>query len=283
MSYTLIDFFNGFQSLKRRKRFSAGTQSTYFAILAEFNSAYFPESISISTRDLQQLAGLKSVSSAHECRNVLKNNNLIDFKTKNCTTVYRLLTEHLPNKNGLGAEHQPNANRTAGGLFNIPACEDSRLKTETEDERRARAHEQTDAGGIETPKVARKREESGNVTTSDDPSPHALPNPLKSPEKENDIFKVWQEEVPDVYLNARQRYELAEIAEENFEKAKEAIMRMSDTRQYKSFEAFKEKIEEMGVKTKKKKTALKGGERNGRKRYDEEEQDPREKWEYSNR
>lgn len=120
MSFTLIDFFNGFQSLKAKRRFLATTQSTYFAILAKFNLAKYPATLDYSTRDLQIDAGLKSVSTAHECRNVLKNNKLIDFKTERGTTVYRLLTEHLPNKNTLSAEQQPNAKRTAEGRLNSP-------------------------------------------------------------------------------------------------------------------------------------------------------------------
>lgn len=120
MSFTLIDFFNGFQSLKAERRFLATTQSTYFAILAKFNLAKYPATLDISTRDLQIDAGLKSVSTAHECRNVLKNNKLIDFKTERGTTVYRLLTEHLSNKNTLLAEQQPNAKRTAEGRLNLP-------------------------------------------------------------------------------------------------------------------------------------------------------------------
>ena len=113
MSFTLIDHFNGFQTLKQGKRFSAGVQSTYFALLAEFNRQRFPAELSISTRDLKELAGLKSVATAHECRNVLKNNKLIEFETKTSITVYRLLTEHLPNVSRTSAERQPN---TYGGF-----------------------------------------------------------------------------------------------------------------------------------------------------------------------
>lgn len=130
MSFTLIDHFNGFQSLKQGKRFSAGVQSTYFALLAEFNRQRFPAELSLSTRDLKELAGLKSVATAHECRNVLKNNKLIDFETRAGITVYRLLTDHLPKSNRMVAEHQPNGNRTLQAGFNVHACGDLRPKTE---------------------------------------------------------------------------------------------------------------------------------------------------------
>ena len=113
MSYTLIDYFNGFQNLKRVKRFSAGVQSAYYAILAEFNLRHFPATLELSTRDLKELAGLKSVATAHEARNVLKNSRLIDFwSIQGGTTVYELATEHLPNTNRTVTEQLPNSYRT---------------------------------------------------------------------------------------------------------------------------------------------------------------------------
>lgn len=269
MTYTLIDFFNGFQSLKRRKRFSAGAQSTYFAILAEFNSAYFPESISISTRDLQQLAGLKSVSSAHECRNVLKNSNLIDFKTQNCTTVYRLLTEHLPNKNGLGAEHQPNVNRTAGGFFNIPACEDSRLETENS-VRSQSARERGTEKEEETLSNREHAQASETAATIDE------------------VVDYWERTLLGGRMTVEHQSELLiylNDPEKGLEWVKEAMKEASDANSNPhglSFKLLRGVIEKKKTpKPEKKKSALKGGEKNGRKRYEEE--DPREKWEYSNR
>ena len=122
MSFTLIDFLNGFQSLKRIKSFSATTQSVYYSILWEFHSAEFPATLDITTRGLQQLAGVKSVSTTHECRNVLKNHRLIDFKTQNGITTYRLLTEHLPNTDRTLTEHQPNTSRTAESAFGLVSC-----------------------------------------------------------------------------------------------------------------------------------------------------------------
>ena len=120
MGYTLIDYFNAFQNLKRKKRFSAGVQSAYFSILAEFNLQRFPTELELSTRELKELAGLKSVSTAHECRNVLKNNKLVGFETKRGTTIYTLGTEHLPNEIHTSTERQrieiPNANRTPHAL-----------------------------------------------------------------------------------------------------------------------------------------------------------------------
>lgn len=127
MSFTLIDYFNGFQSLKANRHFSAGVQSTYFAILAEFNRQHYPEQVELSTRDLQKLAGLKSVSSTHEARNILKNNKLVDFHTRNNTTVYQLCTEHLPNTYRTAAEHLPN---TSSISFPISSSKEKENKTD---------------------------------------------------------------------------------------------------------------------------------------------------------
>lgn len=108
MGFTLIDYFNGFQALNGSRHFSAGVQATYYAILAEFNRQRYPEQVTLSTRDLQSRAGLKSVSTTHEARNVLKNNRLVDFHTIHGTTVYRLGSEHLQNSDRTTAEHAPN-------------------------------------------------------------------------------------------------------------------------------------------------------------------------------
>lgn len=138
MSYTLIDYFNAFQQLKRKKDFSAGVQSAYFSILAEFNLQRFPAKLYLSTRELKQLAGLKSVSSAQEARNVLKNNHLIDFHTENGTTAYILGTEHLPNTNRTLTEqqvpNQPNTNRTPHALVSTLPVYPQETKTLKQEE-----------------------------------------------------------------------------------------------------------------------------------------------------
>lgn len=105
MGFTLIDFVEGFHFMKARRRFSAGTQACYFAILTEFQLAGLPSELPLSTRELKELAGLKSVSATHEARNILKNNKLVDFKTVEGVTVYRLGTEHLPNTYRTLTEH----------------------------------------------------------------------------------------------------------------------------------------------------------------------------------
>ena len=97
MSFTFADFAVAFRFLRDSAKLSAGVQSCYFVILTEFQLAGFPEELWLSTRNLQEMAGLKSVSATYEARNVLKNHKLIDFKASKSGTVYRLGTEHLPN------------------------------------------------------------------------------------------------------------------------------------------------------------------------------------------
>lgn len=87
------EYYNYFHRLNRKKFFSAGVQSTYFAILSEFTNQNFPPEIELDTRELQLLAGIKSTSAIHEAKNVLKNNRLIDFHTRNKITVFTLCME----------------------------------------------------------------------------------------------------------------------------------------------------------------------------------------------
>lgn len=115
MPYTLIDFTRGFHSLSKELRLSAGVRSLYTALVGEFNEARWPERISFSDRELKTLAGLKSVSTVHEAKLVLKNHNLIDFTTTRGAqgrSEYQLRTEHLPNIKMGSTEHYPNNDRT---------------------------------------------------------------------------------------------------------------------------------------------------------------------------
>lgn len=112
MSYTLEDYFNAFLEVKRFKQFSTGVQAVYFSILGEFYKQHFPTNIALSTRDLQALAGLKSASSTHEAKNVLKNNGLVDFQNRFGTTVYSLGLGRIPNTFRTTTEHLANTSRT---------------------------------------------------------------------------------------------------------------------------------------------------------------------------
>lgn len=97
MAYTLTDYIRGFHKLNRAKCFSSSVQSTFLAIACEFDAQGFPDEIELSTRELQLRSGLKSVSTVHEAKNVLKMNRLIDFRTrkKQRTTFFFLCSGHL--------------------------------------------------------------------------------------------------------------------------------------------------------------------------------------------
>lgn len=140
MSYTLIDYTKAFHSLSKTLKLSASVRSVYAAIIGEANEAHFPERIGISDRELKELAGVKSVASAHEAKNVLKNHHLIDFKrSAKGVTEYWLLSDHLrqPNTYRTEAEQEPNASRTTLITITNPKASDRDVKTL--DERRARA------------------------------------------------------------------------------------------------------------------------------------------------
>ena len=92
--FSFENYFNAFQKLNRQKRFSAGVQSIYFAILAEFDKRGYPAEIELNVQELQSLAGLNSVEATHEAKNVLKNNHLIDFHTRNNIIVFKLDIEN---------------------------------------------------------------------------------------------------------------------------------------------------------------------------------------------
>lgn len=94
MNFSLIDYFKGFHDLKQTLNLSASAQATYLSLLGEFNAARFPDQMSISDRQLQTLAGLKSVSTIHDAKRILKNCGLIDFSKGHNVTVYTLATDH---------------------------------------------------------------------------------------------------------------------------------------------------------------------------------------------
>ena len=129
MSYTLIDYFRGFHDLKQKLNLSASAQAVYLSLVGEFNTARFPEQLSISDRALATLAGLKSVATAHDAKRILKNAGLIDFKSdRGSGTVYTLMANHLskgqPNTYRTLTEHLPNTCRTVGGSSYIHVREE---------------------------------------------------------------------------------------------------------------------------------------------------------------
>ena len=128
MKATLTDYTMNFHIVSRQKELSPGTRSLFTALVGEFNAAYFPNSLQFSDRVLSTLAGLKSVSSVFECRNVLKMHGFIDFKTqKGKRTTYVLKEDWFPKGdrtvaeqkeplNRTDAEHLPNTRRAVGAV-----------------------------------------------------------------------------------------------------------------------------------------------------------------------
>lgn len=264
MSYTLIDFFNGFQNLKRIKRFSAGVQSTYFAILAEFYLRHFPDELELSTRDLKSLAGLKSVSSAHEARNILKNNKLVDFHTRNGISVYTLGTDHLPNTSRTITEHEtnglPNGNRTPDApVCYAPNYTHAGASTDTNADETA-AEPPSLPALPPTPPIPPILSPcvppcSSRVAVPPQPSPplptpppsHTRAGPLRSPIFDpNDIHDIWLYETGQP-LKGSVAYELEQLANNDFDGVHNAIIQAvkANSKDTVSFNFFKAVYESM--------------------------------------
>ena len=82
MGWSLIDHFRTFHNLSKEYDLSAGARSVYFALLGEFNAAYWPEELRISDRQMQELSGVKSVATIHDARNLLKSLNAFELMRK---------------------------------------------------------------------------------------------------------------------------------------------------------------------------------------------------------
>lgn len=86
----LMDCFNTFQNVSKAMRLSPNARSLYIAILGEFNSARYPETLNLSNSLLRDMSGInlegKSDSSFHSARNALQNAGLIKHKQQ----VYQL-------------------------------------------------------------------------------------------------------------------------------------------------------------------------------------------------
>lgn len=240
MGWSLIDHFRTFHSLSKEYDLSAGARSVYFALLGEFNAAYWPDELRISDRQMQELSGVKSVATVHDARNLLKSLKLIDFrKGKNRKTIYRLLTDRIANTAQTPiaelSEHRPNTCQTLDertGLFPIPACAREDVKT-------------LDLKTSSSVSATRARETLSSVP----------------PKAEMDIHEVWEYET-GYRLTGSVAYELEELAKSDFEGVRQAIIaavKSKDTARvrYNHFRAIYD-----GTK-KPKRQPLKGGEKSG--------------------
>jgi len=257
MGFTLIDYFNGFQSLKNSRHFSAGVQATYYAILAEFNRQRYPEQLELSTRDLQRLAGLKSVSSTHEARNILKNNKLIDFHTKSYTTLYQLGTEHLQNTSRTPAEHLPNSCRTLSYSNSLPSSPLKEKEKEKKEFKQIQSRARSIESNLSSNSKGTEKEESDSI---------------------DELIEYW-EKAGGSKLNFVIISELKALLEENslvlLKKAIDEACMGNNSRYGFSLNYMKLKLADIQKAV----PAMKGGESSGR--Y-QESKDPRATWAYSN-
>ena len=226
MSFTLVDYFEAFHELQRKKNFSANAIATYYTILAVFDKTGYPEQVKLPLRDLQKLAGLKSVATAHECKNVLKNYNLIDFKTKNGTIVYKLRAEHIPNTRRTKNECRANSD----GLLSAPTRGKKAAERKEKEsfprtpfkEKEKSLLNQSSSSSISTERLERvetreRAAERKPATTV------AHAKPLASPECDpNDIHDIWRETFGNC-LRGDRAIELERLAGKDFGKARLAI------------------------------------------------------------
>ena len=89
-----MDFFSCWKTLNAcfdNGDLTAQAQLVGYKIFAIFNERMFPESLSISDRELMSRTNIKSGQTIVAARRALKNAGLIDFETaKNKPTRYRL-------------------------------------------------------------------------------------------------------------------------------------------------------------------------------------------------
>lgn len=250
MSYTLIDYFKEFHSLKQKHNLSANAQACYFSILGEFNAARFPERLSISDRELKTLAGLKSVATAHDAKRILKNLNLIDFQSgrgAQGTTWYRLCTAHLPNINRTLTEHSPNIKRTLS-------------------EHSSRCNTSLSIDDREDVKTLDEKTTTTTTTTARARDTYVIDN----------IIEYWEESRfgrLDFELISELDLLVKKYGEEEVKAAMNAAKRANGKPQGVSFDFFKAVLENR-LKPKKPKGAVSDENRI-------EEEDPRAKWQFS--
>ena len=120
---TWMDYANHFQVLSRKKHFSANARSLYYAILEEFNGAFYPEEMYLMNTHLQQMSGINSTHSFDSARTALINAELITHKAQH----YRLLTVKTEGK------PTETEGKTDGKQAEMSIVPNSNLKIENED------------------------------------------------------------------------------------------------------------------------------------------------------
>ena len=119
---TLIDLFKEFHRNATQQEYPPSSRVLYMTLLGEFNSARWPDSLVLSTRDLTQLTGLPTTS-VHRAKQFLTSKGIIKCRPFKNKTSFSL-TEQSRNSNGTVAEQSRNTFENP----NIRARED--VKTE---------------------------------------------------------------------------------------------------------------------------------------------------------
>lgn len=103
---TLIDLFKEFHRNATQQEYPPSSRVLYMTLLGEFNSARWPDSLVLSTRDLTQLTGLPTTS-VHRAKQFLTSKGIIKCRPFKNKTSFSL-TEQSRNSNGTVTEQSRN-------------------------------------------------------------------------------------------------------------------------------------------------------------------------------
>ena len=224
-----MKFFDYWKALNAR--FDEGdlpamTQLVGYKLLAIFNERMFPSSLAISDRELMERTGIPSGHTIVDARRRLKNAGLIDCDTRQGkTTRYRLTMQHRGSSEGAVGEQLGSSEGAVGEQLG------------------------SSEGAVKSSSYIRARED---VDVDIDYKEGGA--------GEEDLFKIWARECHRP-LGATSKYELAAFEEQfGFEQCKAAIVKVSQTRAYPSFDDFKKLLtgEQSGSKYK---SRARGGEK----------------------
>lgn len=104
---TLIDLFKEFHRNATQQEYPPSSRVLYMTLLGEFNSARWPDSLVLSTRDLTQLTGLPTTS-VHRAKQFLTSKGIIKCRPFKNKTAFSLPTEQSRNSNGTVTEQSRN-------------------------------------------------------------------------------------------------------------------------------------------------------------------------------
>lgn len=122
---TLIDLFKEFHRNATQQEFPTSARVLYFTLLGEFNSARWPDSLVLSTRDLTHLTGLPTTS-VHRAKQFLTSKGIIKCRPFKNKTAFSITTEQARNSNGTVTEQARNTSENS----NTRVREDVDVKTE---------------------------------------------------------------------------------------------------------------------------------------------------------